>query len=225
VGAPDRLPYLAISRDHGLHWSTPMMIAAPGVNEAAVPYLVAGGQGQVAVAYYGSKNAPLPFPPPCFPVPEGPRRSFTPAPPGPTPDCPGYENEKWDTYVTESWNAPDSQPLFWSASLNDPANPTWYGCSPSEIGVIRWNENFDHGKSHYRGCYPRLVLDYYGATMAPDGTVWVGFAQECPAGRPALGNPNCPTTGPDPSGLFGLVGRLVLRGGPVSAPQKNSGVS
>src|SRR4029077_7039525 len=137
----DRLPYMAISKDHGLHWGTPSMIAAPDVKEAAIPYLVAGAQGQVAVTYYGSKNAPSPFPPPCFPVPQGPRPSSFTAPQGPTPDCPGYENEKWDTYVTESWNALDTQPVFWSATLNDPAQPTWYGCSPSEIGVIRWDEN------------------------------------------------------------------------------------
>jgi hypothetical protein len=40
VGSQDRLPYLSISRDHGLNWSTPMMIGAPGVNEAAIPQLV-----------------------------------------------------------------------------------------------------------------------------------------------------------------------------------------
>jgi hypothetical protein len=31
---------------------------------------------------------------------------------------------------------------------------------------------------------------YFGATMAPDGAVWVGFAQECPFGRPVPDNPN-----------------------------------
>lgn len=66
TAAADRLPYLAIYRDEALHWSAPLMIAAPGVNEAAEPQLVAGAAGQVAVSYYGSKNSPgLPFPPPC----------------------------------------------------------------------------------------------------------------------------------------------------------------
>jgi len=214
VGASDRLPYVAISRDHGLHWGTPLMVGAPGVNEAAVPFLVAGARGQVAVAYYGSKNAPRPFPATCFAVPS-PRVFPTTPPPAPasvTPTCAGYEDERWDTIVTESWNALDSQPLFWSATLNNPAQSTWYGCSPSEIGVIRWDDNtpFNSGPGHFRGCYPRLVMDYFGATMAQDGTVWVGFAQECPFGRPAPGNnPNCPA---ETGGLFGLVGRLVPRG-------------
>jgi len=221
VGAADRLLYLAISTDHGLHWGTPVKAGAPGVNEAAIPYLVSGAKGQVAIAYYGSTNAPLPFPPPCFPVPEGPRPASFPNPQGPTPSCPGYENEKWNTYVTESWNGLDAQPLLWSATLNDPAQPTWYGCSPSEIGVIRWDEDFNHGHSHYRGCYPRIAFDYYGATMAPNGTPWVGFAQECPYGQPAPGNnPNCPAT--NPGGLFGLVGRLVRQGERGDSAQKGA---
>jgi len=56
VAAADRLPYLSVSRDGGHRWSAPMMIGAPGVNEAAIPKLVAGKRGQVAVAYYGSKT-------------------------------------------------------------------------------------------------------------------------------------------------------------------------
>jgi len=208
VGASDRLLYLAISRDHGLHWGTPMMIGAPGVNETAIPYLVSGGRGHVAVSYYASKNATVPFPVTCFAYePQNPPRQRFP-----TLNCPGYEDETWNTYVTETWNALDEEPLFWSTTLNDPAQPTWYGCSPSEIGVIRHLGDKGEGVAgpgYYRGCYPGLVLDYYGATMASDGTVWVGFAQECPYGRRASGNPNCPGTGD--GGLFGLVGHLAPR--------------
>jgi hypothetical protein len=230
TGASDRLLYMAISRDHGMHWGTPMMIGAPGVNEAAIPELVAGARGLVAVAYYGSKNAPHPFPAPCFPVPAGarPTGGFGAPATGPTPSCPGYENETWDTYVTESWNTLDAQPLFWSATLNAPAQPTWYGCTPSYVGVQRWDEYFLAGPGFFRGCYPRLVMDYFGVTMAPDGTVWVGFAQECPFGQPAPGNnPNCPSMS-DPGGLWGLVGRLVPQGEHAGVTQKiteNSGAS
>jgi hypothetical protein len=66
VAAGDRLPYLAISRGGGLRWSSPLMIGAPGVNEAALPRLVSGIRGDVDVAYFGSENSPgAPFPPPC----------------------------------------------------------------------------------------------------------------------------------------------------------------
>ena len=110
VGVTDRLPYLVVSLDHGSHWNAPSMIAAPGVNEAALPQLVAGATGQVAIAYYGSKNSPgRPFPPACS---------------GDSLNCPGYERETWSTYITETWNALDQQPVFWSATLNPPAQPT-----------------------------------------------------------------------------------------------------
>jgi hypothetical protein len=70
------------------------------------------------------------------------------------------------------------------------------------------------GFGYYRGCYPGLVLDYYGTALVPDGPVWVGFAPECHCGQ-STGNPNCPSEGT--GGLFGLVGRLVPRGKDMSA--------
>ena len=192
----DRLPYLSISHDQGSHWSTPMMIAAPGVNEAAVPLLVTGEPGQVAVTYYGSRNAPMPFPTPCA---------------GYSLGCPGYENETWDTYVTETFNALDRDPLFFSAALNDPDNPTWYGVTPSSIRLS--DTDFATGSSAGTQGGPSFAgrMDYYSATMSRDGTPWVGFTQECPLGLPVPGNPNCPDSlqGDPTDGLFGLVGRLV----------------
>jgi hypothetical protein len=202
----DRLPYLSISRDGGLHWSAPLMIAAPGVNETAEPQLVSGARGQVAVSYYGSTNSPgVPFPTPCS---------------GPSLSCPGYEQETWSTYITESFNALDRQRLFWSATLNDPADPTWYGATPSEIGVLGQpglsGGAFAGGTATGQFASiggPSLFgrFDYFGATMAPDDTPWVGFDQECPFGLPVAGNPNCPSTlsGTAPDGVWGMVGRLV----------------
>ncbi len=204
--AADRLPYLTMSRDGGLHWSAPLMIGAPGVTESAIPALVAGAHGQVAITYYGSPNAPRPFPPACE---------------GPSLKCPGYENESWNTYITETWNALDERPLFWSATLNDPAQPTWYGVTPSAVGVIRVDEQFNRGPGYTQGGTTGALpsgaggrIDYFGAVMALDDTAWVGFAQECPFGLPVAGNPNCPSTltGASTDGLFGMVGRLVRVG-------------
>jgi hypothetical protein len=196
TSAVDRLPYLSISRDRGLHWSTPLMIGAPGVNEAAEPLLVAGARGQVAVSYYGSSDAPLPFPPGCA---------------GYSLGCPGYQYEIWDTYVTETFNALDRNPLFWSATLNDPAYSTWYGATPSSFRVDE--TAFESGNTAGTLDGPSFSgrMDYYGATMALDGTPWVGFTQECPDGLPVPGNPNCPSklTGAPTDGLFGFVGHLV----------------
>jgi len=216
VDRSDRLPYLAVSRDGGAHWNKPLMIGAPDVKEAALPELLADGTGHVAVAYYGSTNISLPFPPMC---------GFASGGSGPNLvlSCPGYENEKWNMYITETWNAVSHQPLFWSAPLNDPAQPVWYGCSPSEMGVVRVDENFvsPNPPGFEGGCQPTVGgpaaggrIDYYGVNMAPDSTPWVGFGQACPLGLPIAGNPNCPATltGAPTDALWGMVGRLVRTG-------------
>jgi hypothetical protein len=205
--AADRLPYLSVSQDKGLHWSKPLMIGAPGLNEAALPRLMAGVEGQVAVAYYGSHNSPgAPFPPPC------PGSNVT--------ACPAYKDETWNLYITETFNALDPKPLFWSAPINSPAQPAWYGCSPSSLGVIRLDESspFVSGGGYTGGCVPYVGgitlggrQDYFGMDLGPDNTPWVGFSQGCPNGQPVIGNPNCPGTlaGLPADGAWGLVGRLV----------------
>jgi hypothetical protein len=200
TGFTDRLLYLSISQNHGLDWSAPLMMAAPGVNETAELQLVVGARGQVAVSYYGSKNAPLPFPPAC----NG----------GASLSCPGYENETWNTYVTETWNALAKQPLFWSASLNDPADSTWYGFTPSSLRIETPSGIGFGGSGNAlpgsQGTNTSGHIDYYGMAMAPDNTPWVGFVQECPFGLPVGGNPNCgQAAGGANDGLWGLVGRLV----------------
>jgi hypothetical protein len=209
VKATDRLPYLSISTDQGSSWSKPLMIGAPGVKEAALPRLVAGETGQVAVAYYGSKNSPgAPFPPPC--------------PTGIATSCPDWQKVTWNLYITETFNALDNSPLFWSAPINTPTQPAWYGCSPSELGVVRLTEGTPYVSSpgFTGGCYPTSSgsgnaaggrQDFFGMDMAPDNTPWVGFGQACPGGLPVSGNPNCPSTlkGSAGDALWGLAGRLV----------------
>jgi hypothetical protein len=195
----DRLPYLAISRDYGAHWSAPLMVGAPGTKETAIPALVAGAKGHIAVTYYGSKNSP------GFPFPACPTRIGS-------LDCPFYRNATWDTFVTETWTALEREPVFWSATLNDPDHSTWYGCSPSFIGVLGSPTGTSGCTASTDQSLPYWGrIDYYGAAMTPDGTAWIGFAQECPSGLPVSGNPNCPSTltGARPDGLFGMLGRLV----------------
>jgi hypothetical protein len=208
----DRLLYLAVSRDSGAHWSTPIMIGAPGVNEVAEPSLVVGARGQIAITYYGSQNSPgVPFPPLCIASVSG----VTPSVYSfeePSLDCSGYTSETWSTYVTETFDALDEKPLFWSATLNDPSQPTWYGTTPSALLIP--GEPFPVGADaelEFSGPSGGGHVDYYGMVMASDGTPWVGFFQECPYGLHAPGNPNCPTNldGSSTDGLFGLVGRLV----------------
>ncbi len=206
IDISDRLPRLSISRDDGAHWSAPMMIGAPGVKETALPTLVAGERGHVAFTYYGSTNSPgAPFPPSC------PTLVAT--------SCPAWANVTWNTYITETFNALAQEPLFWSAPINNPDQPSWYGCTPSEIGVVKWVGSFGNPGIFTDGCHPASSGgfaqaggrdDYFGMNMALDGTPWIGFAQACPNGNPVPENPNCDQAagGPNDS-LFGLVGRLV----------------
>jgi hypothetical protein len=46
-----QLPYLAISTDHGLHWSDPIMVAPPGVKQVNLPVAAAGDPGHVAINF------------------------------------------------------------------------------------------------------------------------------------------------------------------------------
>jgi hypothetical protein len=55
------LPYLTFSRDHGLSWSTPQMIAPPGVQRVRRPAIAATGAGHIAIAYLGSTDAGATF--------------------------------------------------------------------------------------------------------------------------------------------------------------------
>jgi hypothetical protein len=212
VAAADRLLYLSISRNGGRRWSRPFMIGAPGVNEAAIPRLVTGARGQVAVGYFGTTNSPgAPFPAAC--------RAFPQSPPEPATACPAWQNVTWNSYITETFNALQEQPLFWSAALNNPAQPTWYGCSASSIGVIRVDESapFQVGPDadFTGGCGPGPNAsgrqDYIGMNMAADNTPWLGFGQACPRGLPVPGNPRCPSTltGDPSDASWGVVGALV----------------
>jgi hypothetical protein len=51
------LPYLAVSKDLGVHWSTPVMIAPPGVKVTNFPSLAVGDRGHVVVTFPGSTDA------------------------------------------------------------------------------------------------------------------------------------------------------------------------
>jgi len=49
-------PYLAVSRDLGKHWSTPVMVAPPGVMLTNFPSLAAGDNGRVVITFPGSTD-------------------------------------------------------------------------------------------------------------------------------------------------------------------------
>ena len=54
----DRLPWIAISRDHGATFGTPISVAAKGLKEAWGPAIDMDASGRVGVAYLGSTDSP-----------------------------------------------------------------------------------------------------------------------------------------------------------------------
>jgi hypothetical protein len=53
---PGALPYLTFSTDHGATWSTPIMVAAPGVQAVRRVAVTARKRGDVALAYLGTTD-------------------------------------------------------------------------------------------------------------------------------------------------------------------------
>ncbi|HEV8359815.1 MAG TPA: sialidase family protein [Candidatus Thermoplasmatota archaeon] len=152
--AEDRLPYLALSRDGGATWGAPLMVGLPGLREASLPELTAGGEGKVAFVYMGSTNSPgPPFPPAvCDPPPLG--CTVNDAPP-----TEAYENVTWNAYVGMSLDALADAPTFLTAAVNDPADPLVRG----PCGAVRCQE----------------VFDFLDVRLGPDGTPWAALVDAC----------------------------------------------
>lgn len=99
------LPYLSISRDHGLTWSTPRMIAPPGVRAVNFPSIAAGDDGRIAISF-----------------------------PGTTATNNDDPTRPWNHYVVVSTNALDADPLFSSNISNPPDDPVHRGDCEERCG-------------------------------------------------------------------------------------------
>jgi len=182
--ARDRLPYLAISRDRGAHWSAPMMVAPPGVRETALPGIDIGPDGRIAIVYIGSTNSPGPPFAECDAV---------------SPACvhnllvatdpalvAKYRDVTWNGYISLTFDPLATDPIFYSASVNDPADPIARGvCGPTTQACSQG--------------------DFLDIVVAGDGTPWASFIDGCER--------SCvhPATEGDKqeNGHDGLVGRLA----------------
>lgn len=89
-----RLPMLTVSTDHGTTWSDPVNVAPPGVNFANFPVIAAGDPGRIAINFPGSEA-----------------------------ERTGTRSTTWNQYVVVSETALDADPIFLSATANDPADP------------------------------------------------------------------------------------------------------
>lgn len=149
VGDKDRLPYLSISKDEGKTWSKPMMVGAPGLREANLPSLDVGAPGHVAIAYMGSENSPgMPFPEfgECTAI-------------GACPEPDKYKKVSWNGYMTETHNALDNDPLFYSGTVNNKKDPLIRGtCGPGRC---------------------KAVFDFIDIVISPKGETWAAWVDGC----------------------------------------------
>lgn len=111
--AYDYKPYLTVSRNRGKHWSKPLMIAPPGVRQAALPAMAIAPQatpGRIALAFMGSTDAPKnPYP----------------------HDDAHYTKASWNGYVVETTTALDNDPVFYGGPVNEAGDPLVRGvCAP-----------------------------------------------------------------------------------------------
>jgi hypothetical protein len=182
--ADDLLPWLARSFDGGATWSEPIMVAAPGVTEAALVQVVAGDAGKVALSYLGSQNAPgfqdCPDPTVCVPL-------LVSSQSGGSGEPPGYENVTWDAYMAILPDAAATNPAIHSMRVSgDGSDPVIRGpCGPTKCVFVSGE-------------------DYVDARIGPDGSAFAVFVDRC-LGPCSEGG----TTNSHPSEAQAVVARLL----------------
>lgn len=103
-----RLPWLAVSTDHGKTFGEPRMVVPPGVQEVNFPEITAGEPGKIAITFPGTTSA---------------ERTNSKRP--------------WNDYVVITTNALDPDPLFVSTTANPPENPVHRGnCGPGRCNAM-----------------------------------------------------------------------------------------
>ena len=152
---------LSTSTDGGRTWSQPKNMVAPGVTLRSPSYFAQG------INRVGHEVGRVAF------VYYGHRT-------GQTTD---------DGYITETRNALDPNPVFWSGQVNNPSKPLLTNATGVNIGLT--------------------VLDFTGGAFSPDGrSVWGAFLQDC--GTSLVTDPNCTSRYPNTHHpQDGFAGRLV----------------
>jgi len=169
TGTPSEI-MLSHSTDGGKTWSKSLNMVAPGVTSVgtwtfALGTYSAGQVGDVAVSYYGID-------------------------PNSTDGKNGYS----DGFITQTRDALDANPVFWSGQVNENGHPLLYNTTTDgNIGVT--------------------VLDFNSAYLSPNGdSAWGSWVQDC--GVNILTSPACLARYPhiNPGNPDdGFAGRLVWK--------------
>jgi len=112
--AEHRLPYLTVSKDHGDTWSTPRMIAPPGVKAGWFPVVDVGDPGKIAIWMMGSTEGE-----------------------GLSPENDARDSKRaWNNYAIVSTNALSDDPTFVSVQTNPRTNPVHRGACAGRCGRV-----------------------------------------------------------------------------------------
>jgi len=175
----DHMPYVAYSRDRGTTWSAPLMIAPPGVREAALPRIAAFSGGRIAVVYLGSTNAAghAPYYDYCDVL---------------LSSCSDgvYAGVTWNGYISLVDDVFATDPVVRTATVNSTDAPLFAGgCSAD--GACMAN------------------LDFIDVHFDASGNAWGAFVDDCKLTRgfEAVLTPNTPRCGDNVG--EGILGELV----------------
>ena len=181
--------WLRVSRDRGQTWGSPVDITAPGVTAILRWAVAEQGQGNLGVAYLGQRRGQTTF----------------------------------DGYLTQTRDAlSPAGPLLWSAVVSDPAQPLMYGRMIEGAGFITGPDGVEVPVPFPLGVQPvggqvSAGFDFIGAAIAPDGTAWASFAQDCGP------TPNAPKCEAQNDQTRGLAARLVLASATPATPAPPGG--
>jgi hypothetical protein len=129
--AGDGHAYLAVSRNRGRNWRV-HDVTPPGVQRTSLPNIDVGDPGRVALVFEGSRqDAGAPS-----------------------------DQQRWDSYMVISADVHAGDPVFYAATVNDPADPMWIG---SDCGGRCGN-----------------IGDFLDVVVGLDGTAWAALVDSCP---------------------------------------------
>lgn len=162
--ARDRIPYLSISKDGGLHWSSPLRVAPPEVNESVNPNMDLDESGRLSIAFMGSTSSPgAPFP----------NDSTCLTKDNPINDqvCSvqdqieeSYRNTTWNGYIALIEKPLMTERKIEVAPVNDPADPLIVGtCGPLRC---------------------QAAYDFVDVEFGPHGELLAAFTDACLPGAP-----------------------------------------
>lgn len=113
-GADGRM-YVTRSADGGNHWSKPLRVSPPEVNSTAFSTLVAGADGRIAMAYFGTNASTDGW--------KGKSAQFAPP------------STVWHLYFTIASDAMADDPVFTTVRATPPEDPVQIGCIWQSGGV------------------------------------------------------------------------------------------